>query len=351
MKHYSSAVGIRGDCLYCPLPLSIDSYWNCLTDCHHCYLRRLNRTWGQDLRPADPDRVRHQLDKGLSNSNPKSSLGWALKRKKTLRLGNKTDPYQLAECEYQVTRRIIEHLNQLDWSFVIQTRFTGVLQRDEDLLTESASKGLLTIMPVISPGAESDWELLERGRTTPVEERLGSLKRWVSKGWNVGVNGEPFIPGYHTLDQFRDILRRLKSVGVRSYNTYNLHFNDHVAKRFVDLGLDVERIWEHNQDKLWRPIQRQLCAIADEEGMILGCPDFVNLDPNWVQRSNTCCGVMVPNPSKFNTHWWRHLVQKGKSKQQILQSTWEGIGDYELGKQVLMGEPGCEFFTLRDAGL
>jgi hypothetical protein len=314
-------------------------------------MRRLNRTWGQDLRPADPDEVRRQLERGLKNPNPKSSLAWALKRKKTIRLGNKADPYQLAESEHRVSHRIQQHLIQLEWSYVIQTRFLGLLYMEEGLLAQADKLGGLTIMPIISPGAESDWEVLERGRTTPVPERFKLMAQWVKRGFKVGVNGEPFIPGYHTVEQFRDMLKRLKSVGVHSYNTYNLHMNDHVAKRFVEIGLDIERIWEMNQDKHWRPIQRELCRIADEEGMVLGCPDFVNVEPGWRQRSNTCCGVTVPNPSKFNTHWWVHRIQQGRSKVEVLEGTWEGVGDYDKGKQIVMGEDGCEFFTLKDAGL
>lgn len=345
---YKAAVGIRGDCLYCPLPLYIDSYWNCLVDCHHCWLRRLNRTWGMDLRPANPELVRKQLETGLKNTKPKSSLAWALFHKKTIRLGNKTDPYQPAEREYRVSRRIQGHLVDLNWSYVIQTRFLTNLVDDEDVMGKAHEAGLLTVMPFISPGAELDQLVLERGRTPLIEDRLRLIRRWVGFGWNVGVNGEPFIPGYHTVDQFRDILRRLKAVGVRSYNTYNLHLNDHVAKRFVEIGLNLERIWHMNQDKQWHPIQQELCRVAEEEGVILGCPDFVNVPEKWKARSNTCCGITVPNPSRFNTHWWRKKLQAGESPEDVLKITWEGIGDQQLGRKVVMGES-CEFYTMGDS--
>jgi DNA repair photolyase len=311
----------------------------------------LNRTWGDDLRPADPDEIRQKLINGLKNTNPKTSLAWALKHKKTLRLGNKTDPYQMAELEHRVSRRIQRILVELEWSYVIQTRFLDNLSEDDRVMAKASQLGILTIMPVITPGAESDREVLERGRTTPIDVRIRLIGEWIARGWNVGVNGEPFIPGYHTFRMFRDILRRLKSVGVRSYNTYNLHMNDHVAKRFVEIGLDLERIWEYNQDEKWRPIQRRLCDIATEEGMILGCPDFVNVNPDWRARSNTCCGITVPNPSKYNAHHWRHLVQKGMDKDDVLKNTWEGIGDKAQGETVVRGGTKCDFFTLTDAGL
>jgi DNA repair photolyase len=332
--------------------LSVDSYWNCLTDCHHCYLRRLNRTWGKDLRPADPEQVMRKLCNGLKNKNPRSSLAWALHQQKTIRVGDKSDPYQNIDVVHGVTRSILKNLAALEWTFVIQTRFTMNMHRDIDILCQAKHKDKksVTIMPVISPGAESDWEVLEQKRTTNIVQRLKDISDWIKMGFNLGVNGEPFIPGYHTTKQFRDIIRRLKSVGVQSYNTYNLHFNDYVAKRFHSIGLDITKIWEMNQDKNWRPIQHKLCEIADEEDMILGCPDFVNTPKDYPQRSNTCCGMMVPHPSRFNSHWWKHLLQKGKSPNEVLRMTWEGIGDLEQGKKIVRGEP-CDMYTMKDAGL
>jgi DNA repair photolyase len=349
-KTFKAAVGLRGDCLYCPLPLSIDSYWNCEADCHHCYMRRLNRTWGQDLRPADPEDVRKTLQAGLKNPNPKSSLAYALKLKKTIRLGNKTDPFQTAETHLGVSARIIAHLNDLRWTYVIQSRFLANLRPILDLLDESHRLGLLTLMPVISPGAEWDWEVLERKRTTPIDARFRFIHKALLRGWNVGVNGEPFIPGLHTTDQFRDMCKRLNDVGVESYNTYNLHFNDHVAKRLHSIGIDIEKIWHMNQDKNWRPIQQKLCQIADEVGIRLGCPDFVNTGPHWRERANTCCGVNVPNPSQYNTHYWKALLQQGKTKQGTDLATWEGIGDRDIGLKILQGEK-CDRYTMKDAGV
>ncbi len=350
-KHYGSPICVRWDCLTCPLPVTVECYWSCAADCVHCHVRRLNRTWGNDLRPAEPDAIRRKLEAGLKNPSPKSSLAWALKRKKTLWLGRKSDPYQPVELQLKVARRIEKHLVALGWSFLLSSKYLASVERDEGVLAKAAAAGLLTVLSEISPGAELDWAVLERERTTPIEERLLLLSRWKRWGWNVGVNGEPFIPGYHTEAQFRDILRRLKACGLRSYNTYNVHLNDFVAKRLLEAGLDLERIWTLNQDQYWRPQQRRLCAIAEEEGMTLGCPDFVNVDPSWREQTNTCCGVNVSNPCRYNTHTWRRRLQRGKyTRDQILEKTWEGIGDQELGRKIMFGEP-CDHYTMRDAGL
>jgi len=300
-----------------------------------------------DLRPASPEEIRRRLENGLRNKNPRSTLASALAHKKTLRLGNRVDPYQPAEIEHKVSRQVQFILVDLNWTYVIQTRFLHILKRDEDIMRKALKRKLIHIMPVISPGAEGDWELFERKRTTPIPHRLKFIRRWVNKGFPVGVNGEPFIPGYHTPKQFRDILRRLKEVGVNSYNVYNLHFNDHVAKRLHEIGLDIERIWHYNQDKQWKPILSRLLEIARQEDILLGCPDFVNSGWEWVEGANTCCGINVPNPSRYNSHHWKQMIQEGKEPEEILEKTWEGIGDRKAGQDIVRGNPG-EFYTMDD---
>lgn len=353
MKTYKQALSIRGDCLYCPLPFSLDSYWGCEPDCHHCYLRGLNEVWGKDLRAADPQAVYRKLVNGLKNKNPKSFLAHALKNKKTIRFGNKSDPFQPIEKKMKVSLRLLRILTKLDWTFVIQTRFTSGLRAYEKWILEANKKNLITLMPVISPGFHKDWQVFERKKTTPPSTRLEDIKYFTSKDVPVGVNGEPFIPGYHKMKDFEDMIKRLKEYGVKSYNTYNFHFTPFIAKRLHKINIDIERIWRYNQDDLWRPILKKLCFIADKHNIRLGCPDFVNTGWDWVEKANTCCGINVPNPSLFNTHHWKKQVQESPRDtfvlQEILDGTFEGIGHYGDGDTIVAG--GCgktDMYTFKD---
>lgn len=349
-KELKNAITVRGDALYCPLPLAIDSYWACEISCHHCYFRRLNRIWGQEQRVANPEQVNKKLRNGLANKNPKSYLAHALALKKTIRLGNKTDPFQPLENKLHISRDIIRVLVDLRWTFVVQTRFLDNLIENIDLLEVANDLNLLTIMPIISPGAERDWEILERKRTTPIKERLEIISTLLKAGFTVGVNGEPFIPGFHTVKEFEEMIIRLKEVGIKSYNTYNLHLNDHVAKRFCEIGLDLDKIWRMNQNSGWKKIQRKLCKIATKHDMILGCPDFVNTGTKWIEQTNTCCGIDVPNPSRFNTHTWKRRLQMSKKPNRILKTTYEGVGDKALAKKIMKGHQ-CDNYTMKDAGM
>ncbi len=346
-KLLKNPLSVRGDSLYCPLAFSLDSYWNCLCDCLHCYLRRMNETWGKELRPADIEEVNKRLTNGPQNHNPKTPLAWCLKNKKTIRWGNKSDPFQPAEAEHRVSRSLFKLLIKHNWTFVIQTMCTDILEEYEKYIYQAHEKRLITIMPVVSPGLDRDWQELERKATTKPLHRLLFLQKLIKNGVPGGVNGEPFIPGYHTIDDFEDTLKLLKSLGINRYNTYNFHFNAFVAKRLHAHGIDIERIWYMNQDSQWRPILQQLLDLSKKYNIILGCPDFVNSGPDWIECANTCCGIDVPNPCTWNTHYFKKFAQNG---QEITSDLYDGTGSQEQGMKIIEGKPG-DFYTLKDAGV
>ncbi len=341
---------MRGDTLYCPLPLSLDAYGNCLTNCHNCWIRHLNHIWDKELKPADITLLRKKLDNGLKNKNPKTPLAHALKQKKTIRLGNKTDPFQEIETKYRISRKILSILIRRNWTFVIQTKFTHVMMEYEIALELASTKKLITVMPVMSPGLEKDWEVFEKSLTTPPLDRIKHAVQLQNKGIPVGFNGEPFMPGYHTVKDFENALKLLKSNNIKSYNTYNFHFNPYVAKRLNAIGIDIEKIWYYNQDKEWKKILPKLLDLSRQYGILLGNPDFVNTGKDWIEPANTCCGINVPNPCTFNTHYFKKYRQFGKTKKQVILLTNDGTGNYEQGVSIVMGT--CKYmYNLNDVGL
>ena len=339
-KTMKSGLSIRGDSYYCPLSFQLDTYWNCENECAHCYMRRLNRTWGWDLRPLDLEAFAHQLD----HPEAKTALGAAIRARKTIRFGNKTDPYQTAELTHEVSRKAVKMLLERNFSFVLQTMYTDNAIRDDDLFLSRTD--LVSFMPIVSPGLERDWELFERKGTTNPLDRIDDAARWQRLGFNVGINGEPFIPGHHTEKDFEEVLKLLKSAGLKSYNTYHLHYNDWVAKNFAALGLDVVKIWDLNQDAEWRKILRRLIDLAKAYDITLGCPDFVN-SGKYQEPTNTCCGMNVPNPCTFNVIGWKKLVAAGKSPEEAIEETWDGIGEKEFGAALLAGR-NEDFYSLKD---
>jgi len=336
VKEYKNALGIRGDMLYCPLPLYIDSYWTCEPNCKDCFARKLNRTWGWDFRIANVEKIKKRLLSGRGTS----PLSKALAKRKTLRLGNRSDPFQNCEEKYRVSSEILNFLlEEQKWETVIQTKHP---QRVWDM---AHLNNYAIVLAVVTVGLEKDWELLERKKTENPIERIKTLKQMKIKNISVGVNGEPFIPGYHTVSQFQNFLKLLKSNGINRFNTYNLHFNDWVAKQLHEAGLDIERIWWYNQDTQWKKILSRLLDLGKKYDIIIGCPDFVNSGKFHTERANTCCGIDVRNPCTFNTHYFKKALQKGEDPMKY----WEGIGNKEEGLSIITGK-NRKMYTLKDAG-
>jgi hypothetical protein len=259
-------------------------------------------------------------------------------------VGNKADPYQDAEMKYGVTRDCLKILKKLKWSVVIQTRFLHNMMRDLDIIKDMDA----IIMPMISPGMEKDWEVLERKRTTPIEERLEIIKRLIKLGMSLGCNGEPFIPGFHSVRDFRSAVKRLSFCGVSSYNIYPIHANDFVYKRLNNIGIDVLEIWEGVKDEKWKPVLLELIRICQRNKMDLGCPDFVN-SGTYVEKANTCCGLTVPNPTRFNVITWKKMLLEGKDPEDILEETYDGINSMERGRAIMYGTAE-DMYNMKDAG-
>ena len=331
--------------------MSLEAYWACEADCYHCIGRRLNKVWGNEQRATDPEAVKKKLTNALKREN-KSIISKALFRKKAFFFGRKADPYQPIELEKRVSQRLIEILFELDWPFAICSRYQNNMDVDTDLFLKRPD--LIHIMVEITPGLERDRELFERNRTPSIITRLEIAKKWQDLGLNVGVRGEPFIPGYHTFKEYKETLRLLKEYGIKSYNIYNLHINEYNIKRLHEIGLDIEKIWTLNQDENWKPIQLELCEIARKEGINLGCPDFVNVPQDWTSTANTCCGLDVKGAFTYNTHNWRDLHLAGVPAKKILKKTWEGIGseqDTKDAKTIVKGKDSKDLYTFKNAGI
>jgi len=334
----------------CPLPLTLESYWTCEADCLHCMGRRLNQIWGNEQKFTNPDNVHRILTNALKKENT-TPTAKALFKKKAFFIGRKADSYQPIEKEKHITHQLVEILNELDWPYVICSKYQENMVVDTPLFLNNKNANILV---EITAGGESDRELFEFNRTTPVEDRLRIARKWKHSGMNVGVRGEPFIPGYHTTEQFRDTLKLIKSYGLLSYNIYNLHINEYTMKRMHAAGFDIERIWEMNQDDRWKPIQKRLCMIAEQEGIELGCPDFVNVPKCHTSTTNTCCGISVPNAFTFNTHAWRNELIKGEAPEDVLKNTWEGVGtdiDFKMAETIVYKKESKDFYTFKNADI
>lgn len=178
-------------------------------------------------------------------------------------------------------------------------------------------------------------------------ERIRALGQLAEAGLQVGIITEPFIPGYHTVQQFRDLASLALEHGVTRLNTYNLRLTPFVAKRLLKAGLDVERIFDENQDEQWG---KTLAELLETPGVSIGCPDFANAG-RVPSPANTCCGVDVKNPCTFNIIHWRQMgLEQGQVTSQDARGTWDGVGDLEEGMSLFEGRL-PDYYDLSDTGI
>lgn len=337
---------VRGDAASCPLAFGLDTYYNCEYDCLYCCFLGLCHTWGRDRRCLDVDWFERRIVNGIKNEHPKSPLAWAIKRRKTLRLGNKFDPLPPLEREHRITQRVLRFLSSLGWQVKLESKNTDAMLEYDDLLISSNA----IITTTVTCGMEDDWDVLEGKRPPSPRARLEALRFFASAGCQVAVVTEPFIPGYHTVAQFERLMAELSAHRIRRANVYNLRLTPFVARRLAEAGLDIERIWLHNQDDQWKALLPQLLAAAEKYGILIGCPDFVNAG-RFVPTTNTCCGVDVENPCTFNFINWRRIgMERGYVDVGDVTASWDGVGDFDEGLNLFLGND-PKMYHLGDSGV
>lgn len=174
-----------------PFAWTINPYRGCEFGCKYCYARYTHEfmeMWdGRDFerkiyaKVNAPELLRKELraakDKGLP-----------------IALGTATDPYQPAEKQFQITRRILEVFAEFEGlSFGITTKGTLIL-RDLDLLQVIAQRHNFSIHITVTTTNERLARLLEP-KAPPPAKRLEAVTELTAAGIRAGVNVMPILPG------------------------------------------------------------------------------------------------------------------------------------------------------------
>ena len=173
-----------------PFHWTINPYRGCCHACTYCYARPTHEFLGFDsgrefeqrvfAKVNAPEVLRHEL------ANPK----W---RGEAIAIGTASDPYEPAESQYRLTRRILEVLAEFQNPASITTK--GVLvRRDVDVLRQLGQ--VADVQVVFSVGSIDDktWKLMEPGAPRPLA-RLEAMQYLVENGVNAGVILAPLLPG------------------------------------------------------------------------------------------------------------------------------------------------------------
>ncbi len=174
-----------------PFAWTINPYRGCEFGCKYCYARYTHEfmeMWdGRDFerkiyaKVNAPELLRKELraakDKGLP-----------------IALGTATDPYQPAEKQFQITRRLLEVFAEFEGlSFGITTKGTLIL-RDLDLLRIIARRHNFGVHITVTTTNERLARLLEP-KAPPPAKRLEAVAELTAAGIRASVNAMPILPG------------------------------------------------------------------------------------------------------------------------------------------------------------
>ena len=213
-----------------PFQWTLNPYRGCEFGCTYCYARYSHEFLGMEEWTDFQDKI-------LVKRNAPERLARDLSRARldgeSIAMGTVTDPYQPAEREFRVTRKILEVLARargLDFS--ITTKST-LVTRDLDLLQEIDRRGRLTINVSLITLDRRVARILEPRAPTP-ELRLKTVRTLSRAGLRVGVFAMPVLPGL--TDSPRDLdalVRSCAEAGARHFSAQVLFLRESARKGFL----------------------------------------------------------------------------------------------------------------------
>ena len=173
-----------------PFQWTLNPYRGCRHACRYCYARPTHEFLGLDAGREFEQRV-------FAKVNAPEVLRQELRRPKwkneAIAIGTASDPYEPAEMEYRLTRRILQVLCEFRTPASITTK--GVLvRRDVDVLRELTRVADVRVNFSVGSIDEGVWKLTEPGAPSPVA-RLEAMQFLVENGINAGVMMAPLLPG------------------------------------------------------------------------------------------------------------------------------------------------------------
>jgi len=174
-----------------PFAWTINPYRGCEFGCHYCYARYTHEfmeLWN------DGDFERKIYAKVEAPELLRAELRAARDKGLPIALGTATDPYQPAEEQLQITRRMLEVFAEFRGLDLSITTKSVLILRDLDLLRTLAGEHLFSVHLTITTLDERLARRLEPKAPAPAR-RLEVVRELRRAGIRVGVNAIPILPG------------------------------------------------------------------------------------------------------------------------------------------------------------
>ncbi len=241
-----------------PFTYSINPYRGCEHGCAYCYARPTHEYLGLSAGYDFESKIFVKTDAAELLRNELHKPSW---EPATISISGVTDCYQPAERKFQITRQLLEVLNEFQNPVGLITK-NALITRDLDLLKQLAEKDLVVAFISLTTLDEKLGRELEP-RTSSPRARLQVIEKLARAGVPVGVNLAPMIPGL-TDHEIPALLKAANEAGAQQAGFTPLRLPSSVQPVFTEW---LERAQPLKAEKV-------INAIKDIRGGKLNDPNF-----------------------------------------------------------------------------
>lgn len=227
---------------------SLNPYVGCEFGCSYCYARDTHkwvteRAGGQAGRRAETDPhedfehhiyVKDDIARVIQRTLEPAKVGDT-----PIVIGTSTDPYQPAERQFFLTRRVLEAFRGFKGLTISITTKSALVARDVGLLVELAKRHDVSVnISIIS----SDPVLVRQvePKTPLPHARLRALRTLVQAGIEAGILIAPILPGLtDTWTSLANLMEAAREAGARFASGHALRLGSVTRARFIPLLHDT----------------------------------------------------------------------------------------------------------------
>jgi DNA repair photolyase len=212
-----------------PFRWTINPYRGCTHACVYCFARPTHEYLGLDVGRDFEKRIVVKVNAVERTAADLSTARWA---REHVAMGTNTDPYQLVESRYRLTRGLIGVLAEHDTPFSILTKSPLIL-RDEDVLGAAAER--VDVATALSIGTlDAEVARITEPQAPSPQKRLEAVARLNDSGLACGVLIAPVIPGLTDNDpSIERLVRAALDAGATSVSAVLLHLRPGVREHYL----------------------------------------------------------------------------------------------------------------------
>jgi len=227
----------------------VNPYTGCRFGCKYCYaafvgrFRHPNEDWGSylDIKTNAPELLKKELARKMEKMGVKD-IG-------TIFFSSVTDPYQGIEAKYQITRKCLEILVELEYKGLVSILTKSrLVTRDIDIFKKL--KRVEVGLTVTSTGDPISRYL--ETYATPNEKRIEALRKLNKEGIKTYAFVGPLLPHYVWQEkQLEELFKQLKKAGVSYIYLEHLNLSNQIKERlFKFLKKDYPELLEKFEESL-----------------------------------------------------------------------------------------------------